>query len=74
MQDLEVLLHPVGMMEGDIHQREEDNDLSCLVVLGAFDYFQLVDSVRIPVQEVHILNKKDIRCYFRYSKKLLTAK
>ena len=60
MQDLEVLLHPVGMMEGDIHQREEDNDLSCLVVLVAFDYLQLVDSVRIPDQEDHILMKNSI--------------
>ena len=60
MQDLVVLLHPVGRMEGDIHQREEDNDLSCLVVLVAFDYLQLVDSVRIPDQEDHILSKKGI--------------
>lgn len=49
-------MHLVHRREGDILQKEEDNDLSCLVVPVAFDCFQLVDSVRNLDQEDHILD------------------
>jgi hypothetical protein len=58
MLDLLGPVHLVGRMEEDIHQKEEDNDLSCLVVPVAFDCFQLGDSVRNLDQEDHILDVK----------------
>jgi hypothetical protein len=58
-------MHLVHRREGDILQKEEDNDLSCLVVPVAFDCFQLVDSVRNLDQEDHILMRNDIEYYTR---------
>ena len=65
MLDLLGPVHLVGRMEEDIHQKEEDNDLSCLVVPVAFDCFQLGDSVRNLDQEDHILMKKGLKNYSR---------